>query len=846
MTHYRVATLTGAPRLFGLTAVLVFALALLLVAGCGGPPSPRFDRLPRPITTEQIAATLLESAPNWPLIDQAHDAYLLAFDELRVRMLAPLALRVLDKADRAWTEDPVQLEQLARAHRSALAAIAALDDSLLAEIGRLASEHSSQVARLADLRVIERSQSVIAQHDEAGVINLERLLRDIDVTEDESDRLEPFLIDYRKRLARAAASLADADLRELELRAQAMRGEGLNEAALAAMTDEGGERQKLAAAIRHRVEEASRRDINAAIDALAELNESAQRTFAAILTPSRANELDTLVGRRCTETRAQSDQSRFMADIAWEMPQVQSPAESPTRQALSRFIAADVAYRSALMVAQRLERADRKQNQAAAEATPPTALIDARARAWSKAVAQLTRTLSQEGFAQLTATAVVGDTPMRARLVPLVGEPAAARLARVSPTGLVTPKREPAQPAAPEGSSISAQFFHRPVLDSPTHSMLQLLWDVSPQDRAAFALLLEEANQRRDSRWAVSEIELLRLEDRVREIESDPTQIDLLVGSYIAQLKLAIADDAASDDLLADELAKWRSSATDDHRPAVTRLILAAGRANIPWRRFGQPWIFAPLYALHYDPVAIAMECHGSEPSRAIALQLLSDSEPKWRMAWITATEAGLSALRRLVGAAANQQEHGGTEDLSRLREGRSIAAEMAVAAAPLRELSSTFLNDLQAALPAECGALVQHAAVIASMPEFIDTAPIVLEDIERMRNRAEAAGEVAAGAAIGARQDQYQRAQAAIETRLLQLLARGDSGLLPASIDDFETRRHLNAELDALTVARDEAAMRALRDAWLLLPEKLRASMRYLVDPGIAPTPEPRRITKR
>lgn len=84
---------------------MLAALSLALAA-CSGWSQPRFDAVPGPVRTMDLAASAADepeplTPDEWRAVDRAHDAYLAGFDQVRSEAIAPLVrdARAREQAD---------------------------------------------------------------------------------------------------------------------------------------------------------------------------------------------------------------------------------------------------------------------------------------------------------------------------------------------------------------------------------------------------------------------------------------------------------------------------------------------------------------------------------------------------------------------------------------------------------------------------------------------------------------------------------------------------------------------------------------------------------------------------
>jgi hypothetical protein len=92
---------------------LLFSTALAvtaMLAGCGSGANPRFDALPGPLSTLDLAIAAADeaaplSADEWASLESMHDHYLTDFDRLRVEAIAPLVREVRARKESEWVGD---------------------------------------------------------------------------------------------------------------------------------------------------------------------------------------------------------------------------------------------------------------------------------------------------------------------------------------------------------------------------------------------------------------------------------------------------------------------------------------------------------------------------------------------------------------------------------------------------------------------------------------------------------------------------------------------------------------------------------------------------------------------
>jgi hypothetical protein len=192
--------------------------AIVALPGCGASDEPRFNCLPAPISTVDLAVSAAsESAAltddEWASLESLHDRYLADFDRLRLEVMVPLVREA--QAAKDVQRDADALARLSRRHATALSRIRAIDDRFTADIADTFRERQAFAQRVADRRSIARSARIVegvanGSDRTPTLLDLEPLLRELRLDPQVRAAVEPAMATYRADLARAAQQLASA------------------------------------------------------------------------------------------------------------------------------------------------------------------------------------------------------------------------------------------------------------------------------------------------------------------------------------------------------------------------------------------------------------------------------------------------------------------------------------------------------------------------------------------------------------------------------------------------------------------------------------------------------------
>ena len=802
-------------------AIGALALATAATTGCRNRWEPEFDLFPGPVSARELNSIVLECS-NEPdaanRVDQVHDAYLARFAELRRSTLAPLARRNNSATDRDWRATPASLDRMADSHHAAMRAIAALDGILFDELAAALPHCRGAIERCLGRRAVERARAPLANHPHEAPLDLELAFLAIGPTAEEQQRLEPFLVEYRRRLATVTTRVADARLAIPRERMLALEAEAARE--------ESPPDQRASDA---RLERASLSLLARARDEAEELNEGGLRTLTAAMDPALADEFEQLVQLR--SARGGDYAGRFGAEVALAMPVIQG---TPAEAALRRYIAIDAELARATL---RIARANRQSrlNGRAETARVEAALQQRALQAVATAAAAVAQVSGQpdlpERLAHLGAPSL---NALEQRLQELVGSAVEAqRLARRAPA---TATRQPSKdsPLATESNDEPADpsfargfLFIDPLRLSRVGDLLAL-WPTDAALSPAIDQLMDQARVRRSAAWQAQEAELKRLEQRQHDLAvANPAEWNSNAASYTTRVREILATVAAIDTELATEIAAVHGAAADDPRTAATRVWLAAERSAVDWRRGIPPRLQGPCWQVRFNPLEAALAASPTPESRATALQLVADSADEWCETLDAAPGAWLDGVRALIRQALLFQQHPDAPTLEESRGMQSVGAQISSEGAPRRQRQLALLEELGIALGPDAGARATEVAAMQSLPEFFASGPDVRAIIERvMADRELDQSTIQALAAV---REDWMRQSRETAAGLITFLFSAPWDELPTSAEDLPVRRRVSAELARLGTERETAAGRALRDAYLLLPEALRARHRNL-----------------
>ncbi|NBQ14829.1 MAG: hypothetical protein EBU31_09515 [Proteobacteria bacterium] len=192
--------------------------AVVALPGCGASDEPRFNCLPAPISTVDLAVSAASESTaltedEWASLESLHDRYLGDFDRLRVEVMAPLVREAQDMKD--VQRDADALARLSRRHSAAMSRIRALDDRFTADIADTFRERQAFAQRIADRRSIARSARIVegvanGSDRTPTLLDLEPLVRELRLDPQARAAVEPAMTAYRADLARASQQLAAA------------------------------------------------------------------------------------------------------------------------------------------------------------------------------------------------------------------------------------------------------------------------------------------------------------------------------------------------------------------------------------------------------------------------------------------------------------------------------------------------------------------------------------------------------------------------------------------------------------------------------------------------------------
>lgn len=822
-----------------LTLVAIAAL-LALAGGCGGRTQPRFDALPGPVRTQDLAAAALaEPAPlaleEWAAVDALHDAYLAEFDALRAESLAPLARDARRPEARANELDLAALRALMARHASAMSRIQLLDESLAARIAERLPARAAFAERIAARRAFERAVRVIegladGSRDVRTVIDLEPLVDSLGLDAARRAAVEPQVAAYRRALGAAARSLADAEIGFPAAWSALMSSQGLDPARLgelqrAAEAPEATDDDRQAWKSAQEQVEAARlgagRARGRALQALDRANEAGVEELSAALGPEAGERLRAALVARRTDDPGPLPALRAGLMVLEAHPDVRSGAATgaadATRQARKAWEA---------LVEARIARG-RERIEALAEGRPPDdpardkpvlELLNPLADAIGRARADLAARNPDDPVARILAGDLqLTEDQARALLAPMIGARAADRIVASTPGTLFVEPPAVEEPPWREELSIAEQLLLAPGMDHASFKGAARALGARDDDP-----LVEQVWERHVGR--VQEIEvrqrdqLKAMEKRAMELaggaQSAPGEFERALSEYLQSLLAADAERLAADDEAMREIAIVIGLDESDARMVLARAVGAARRASLPWRRFRQPWLLGPLWASDYDPVRTALAIPG-ELERQATLAVLAPHADRLRSTAEAARRAGLETLRDLLVFGLKQQRTAGTarspEEYRREPEVQAMENRIAGTGRARRDALRAAVDAVEALDPGIAESM-RLAWARATFPDFF------AEDRAWTDAHAEATAPprpdrgTAADALLRSAVERWRQGDAAMVERLLawQDVPREDP--FPDSPESLRVLAATDAALGALRSERDESAARLMR----------------------------------
>lgn len=842
---------------------MLAALSLALAA-CSGWSQPRFDAVPGPVRTLDLAAAAADEAEpltpdEWRAVDRAHDAYLAAFDQVRSEAIAPLVRDARAREQKELERDAAFMQQLARRHRSALARIRALDEALAADLLQSMPTRTAFVDRLASRRAVARAACIVeglasGSRRTGTILDLDPVVARLELDAAQRATVEPAIATYRRALARAAEDLADAQVEHpIEVHA-ALAAEGLDEARLdelEAASGQGPDQRKAWDEARARADAARLKAGRARARAMAavdDANRSGLESICAALPAEAAARLrEHDLERRVSNF---DPKSRFTVLVIEAAPAVRDGSARQTAAAV-RTARAAMSRLDAALVAEVRARLD-----AGARGEPAPERPDTKQATdgFNQAVQQLVSAWSGEA----------AGSPEREELLswaigPGRGTADDAREALGKAVGL-------AEAARIVGSMPNTVFAEEKVVpdfdfDGDLSFAEQLLlapgMDHAAFRRAARALgakdddaMVEQVWERHEARRAELETrqrnDLRALEQRAVELarnqgsNTDPAPFERTIAEYLQALLNADTERLAADDETFREIAIVIGMAESDVRFAMARAVSAARRASLPWRRFRQPWLLGPLWQADADPVSMALE-EEDELVRQAALGVLLPHLEPLRATADAARRAGLESLRDLLLFGLRKQREGvslGRPDTYRdTPEVRAMVRRIEEAAAARRRAQREAIGAVRG-IDADLGADFMCRWSRATFPDFFMDGHAWRDAQDVALAAPAAAGADAAGARVAAAGERWRIVDLDMAERLCEWQDARGTTIVPDGLDELAVGGALDATLGMLRSLRDENAWRLLREAAIAGGEAPDRRMRDGLAGGSLPRP--------
>ncbi|MFO0962115.1 MAG: hypothetical protein U0625_04335 [Phycisphaerales bacterium] len=826
-----------------LARLLAITAALLALAACGRPNDPRFDAIPGPLSTVDIAiAVASEPQPltldEWASLEALHDRYLIDYDRLRIEVIAPLVQEVRRDHKREWMEDPQALARFTRRHAMVVGRVRALDESFAVEVEKMLPAHPTLAARLGDRRAIARSARIIeglgdGSADAATILDLEPQVRDLKLDPAQRAAVEPTLAAYRRELAQAAQALAEAEVDQPRARLAALAAAGVDDARYNELRAHAGESAEARAAAeaaeaaRAAAEREAARPIMRALQATDIANQRLVEQLLPLLSAEDGQRLVAAAERRRTsDTAGIVDYSAFVLEVYRHHPAVREGRAPRVAAAIARVDAALAQLRSAQIELDRA-RLERSVRGLVPQDPPEAKRIQELGKVFTEASTALVAAVKdslQDDLASILEHARE-HTPdqMRELLAPTIGEAAADRaVSRASRDLFRNPLEKPPEDWDHE-KSIAEQLLLAPMMDRGGFRLAARALGARDDDP-----LVDQLWDRHQARGQEIEgrqrTQFKALESKAEEdasgSEQNPDAFERTLAQFLDALLAADAERRAADEETFREIAIALGLQETDARFVLARAVSAARRAQLPWRRFDQAWMLGALWEAEADPISMALEIEGDDVARQAALVVLTAHAQELTQTADGARRAGLEGLRDLLLLGLRSKKTGGPSDIRELREtpaARAIVQRVTDASRARRRAQRAAVQSVVEAVGGERGGAFFAEWVMSTFPEFFAEG--------RQWREARSYARSAAGGETGARSDAgHGIAKAAAERwklveddmvhRLAQWQDERTAMTAPAIVADLATAGAADADLGALRTLRDENAWRLLRAA--------------------------------
>ncbi len=843
---------------------LLFSTALavtVLLAGCGSGANPRFDALPGPISTLDLAIAAADeaaplSADEWASLESMHDHYLTDFDRLRVEAIAPLVREVRAREESEWVGDLETLGRFSRKHAVVLGRIKALDDRFTADVSEAFHTRASFVDRVASRRGIDRSARIIqglSNGDDRTptLLDLEPSVRALGLNAAEQAAVEPALAEYRRDLARAAEQLASAQVALPASKLAALKSAGVSAetvkqlAAHAKESDAARDAHTQAAEALSAAERVGMRPIARAFSQVDEANRRGLAAMIAALPPESAARLTADDERRRTSTDPYIEGGRFMLDVYARHPLVRSGRASQTRNAVE-----DARNALASVVRLRIQN-ERTRLSAADRGEAPTddgskARLDAEQ---TKAVAAFKKLRAaaegeiDDGTQELLDKSI-GTTSdeMRELLTPMLGAGNADRVVRAAGRGIFRSSRERSEVPWNTDHSIAEQLLLAPGMDHEAFHLAARA--VGAKDDDPLVEQIWDRHQARVDALLVRQREQMRVleaksSEAANRATEDPTGFERSLGEYLQSLLAADGERRQADDETFREVAIAIGLSEDDARFVLARAVSASRRASLPWQRFRQAWLLGPLWESDADPISAALMID-NEVERNAALVLLTAHAERLKTSADEARRVGLEALRDflLFGVRAKRDgKDGSPESFRNAPEVRGIVTRVHQAGKARRQSQRDAIASI-AAMDQALGDRLTAAWLNATFPQFFAEGRARRDAADLADAGSPATASDAASAVLDGGIDRWKIVDQDMIRRLTEWQDARRETPAPSDGAELVTAAATDPELAALRTLRDENAWRLLRMAASAQGQAPDARMRN--DDGAGAVPRP------
>lgn len=817
-------------------ARLLVVAMLAALAACGGAADQRYDALPGPLRTVDLAVSAADEArplseDEWASLEAMHDRYLLDFDRLREELLVPLAREVRSIPPEQLSQDAPAMARLARRHAAAMSRVQALDDRFVADMTADFPERTALADRIGTRRSVARSTGVIRGARDGSrqgpeVLDLDRLVRRLSIPRDARAAAEPALAAYRAELARVLRRLAEESIEYPAAVLTARTAAGLTDQQLRELEQRSGPGPEGRAAV-----DAAKKELGAVLRkagvprargylAVDDANRRGLESLCAALPPEAADALRALDERARTSSDSWVEHRRLYASAVLAHPDLRAGRAPRTLEAANalRTSIAEVARERSRDARERLE-------DAASESLPATPRPDPkelasagsnRIHAAEQAMMAAARAELGEQFVDILYLAhTESPSALVAKLAPFLGERTAARVVGETSVAALRAEEQPEEPWQ-QDLSIAEQLLLAPGMDHEAYR--RAARGLGARDDDPLVEQIWERHRARMSALEAQQREQMRLlEERgikLAQGKGDPVELERTMAEYLSALISADGERREADEATFQEVAVAIDLPTDSTRFVIARTVSAARRASLPWRRFRQGWLVGPLWEADADPVSAALAVD-DEVRRTAALVAVAGHSDRLRSAADEARQAGLEALRDLLVAGLRAQREGrknfSPEDMKQDTEVRR-AMQRVRAAAFERRAAERAAIDAVAAVDPDLARRFMLDWLRATCPEFLADGP----------SWRAAADIAAAGAPDGMGDAAAAMLRSAIERAQLvnDDLVRGAHEWLdsartqPPAMNSAELRdgSEVDPRLAALRTLRDENAWRLMR----------------------------------